>query len=399
MRVLVIAHPDPYTSGGTKRSYEVLRRMNKYGVEPTVVVDENFASNYDVLDGLVHYLVVRHSISRFFGGLFYPLKSLVAIVHDPVDVMKVLKDSAFDLVVSHHEFPHFVLPAYTIAKRLGLPWTAVLQLPLNPFRQTLSGSIEKNPLWFLIQLMTLKALTKTSVLTVSSSLMREMKPMDHVLLNPGIGVDHEIIASCKPLEESYECVFFARLVPEKGVFDALKIWYYVKEKMDNAKLAVMGRFGTNSVRHNFFRLVRRLGLRDNVNYLGFLPQREQIAYVKSSKVLLYPSRIDSLSLTVLESLACGLPVVAYDIPAITMNYKVDSVIKVPKGNIKLAAYEVVRLLQNELFRRNLSRLATEFSKKYTWEAVTEAEVNAYKRLLTYASQKTTSDRVERMFQN
>jgi glycosyltransferase involved in cell wall biosynthesis len=64
--------------------------------------------------------------------------------------------------------------------------------------------------------------------------------------------------------------------------------------------------------------VKRLGLEKRVNYLEYL-DRDKDRYklfetVSRAKVCLYPSHSDAFSLVILESLAVGTPIVAYDIP-------------------------------------------------------------------------------------
>jgi len=51
-----------------------------------------------------------------------------------------------------------------------------------------------------------------------------------------------------------------------------------------------------------------------VRLTGGLSKAELYGLLSRAKVLLYPSHSDSFSIVVLESLACGTPVVAYDIP-------------------------------------------------------------------------------------
>ncbi len=79
-------------------------------------------------------------------------------------------------------------------------------------------------------------------------------------------------------------------------------------------------------------------------YKGFLEPEELYGFVKAAKVLVYPSRHDAFPLVVLETLACGTPVVAYGIPAITSNFPADVVKRVPVGNFEQMAAEALKII-------------------------------------------------------
>lgn len=62
-------------------------------------------------------------------------------------------------------------------------------------------------------------------------------------------------------------------------------------------------------------LARRLGIQEHVHWRGFIADRAELRHEYSRhRVFISPSRYEGLPLTVLEAQACGLPVVASDIP-------------------------------------------------------------------------------------
>jgi len=99
---------------------------------------------------------------------------------------------------------------------------------------------------------------------------------------------------------------------------------------------------------------------------------------------------------VLESLSCGTPVVAYDIPAIRFNYAgTRAVIRVRPLDVKGLIEETYELLRSgdwdrlvnetyELLRSGdwdrLGREGVEFSKGFTWDNVARAEWRALERI-------------------
>jgi len=84
----------------------------------------------------------------------------------------------------------------------------------------------------------------------------------------------------------------------------------------------------------------------NVKYLGYFKNRDELYQtVSKAKLLIYPSYEDTF-LTVLEALALGLTVVAYDIPAIKYVYGELKPVKiVGRGDVVSLARQAVELLK------------------------------------------------------
>jgi glycosyltransferase involved in cell wall biosynthesis len=60
-------------------------------------------------------------------------------------------------------------------------------------------------------------------------------------------------------------------------------------------------------------LVERLGIADHVSWIDVLERQQFIAAMKQYDALLFPSLHDSGGMVVLETLACGLPVICLDV--------------------------------------------------------------------------------------
>ncbi|QGR19133.1 glycosyltransferase [Stygiolobus azoricus] len=89
--------------------------------------------------------------------------------------------------------------------------------------------------------------------------------------------------------------------------------------------------------------------------------------MKSSKIMIYPSYVDSFGIVVAEVLANGLPVVVYDIPAIKHYYGDCKAVKVVRSGDKEALFEAaVELLGNY---KEFKQIAIECAKKYSWNTV------------------------------
>jgi glycosyltransferase involved in cell wall biosynthesis len=124
-----------------------------------------------------------------------------------------------------------------------------------------------------------------------------------------------------------------------------------------------------------------LGVAENIEFRFNASSDEVLRLLASSKAFIYPTRFDSFGLVVLESLSCGTPVVAYDIPAIRFNYAgTRAVIRVRPLDVKGLVNETYELLRGGDWDR-LGREGVEFSKRFTWDNVARVEWNALERIV------------------
>jgi len=169
----------------------------------------------------------------------------------------------------------------------------------------------------------------------------------YFILNPANAVDPELLNHRGVGKDDY-LVFYARMHPEKGIFELPKIIKILRDEYDgDVKLKVMGAFPNDGVRRVFFSLVRRYGVENNIEYLGFVSEEEKHEIVAKAKVLIYPSHSDWFSLVILESLALGTPVVAYDIPGPKSVFSdLPGVLFVREFDVRGFALMVAHVLEN-----------------------------------------------------
>jgi len=93
----------------------------------------------------------------------------------------------------------------------------------------------------------------------------------------------------------------------------------------------------------------------NVFYQGHVPHGEELfRRIADAKILIYPSYSNAFPLTVLEGVALGLAVVAYNIPVLHYVYReLPSVRLVPVGDKHRLALEAskILLMNDEEYRR------------------------------------------------
>ncbi|MCF3124805.1 stealth conserved region 3 domain-containing protein [Streptomyces arenae] len=157
--------------------------------------------------------------------------------------------------------------------------------------------------------------------------------------------------------ESKVIVMAARLTGEKRVDHAVRAFAQVADAHPDWTLRVFG--GGHRERH-LRRLVDGLGLHDRVELLG--PCQDMASeWAKAGLSLMTAGHNEAFPLVLLEALAAGVPVVAYDVltgPAEIVRHRVDGLL-VPPGDIDELAYVMDELMGSDEMRRRFARAARE----------------------------------------
>lgn len=265
-----------------------------------------------------------------------------------------------------------ILPAAYLKKKneKNLWISRVHHVILSPWER--KGNFLINVLSFLGQRLSFWIIKRRSdlILTLSGTydeLIRLGFPTDKIAVsNPGVNL--KTIDSVQALEKMYDAVFLGRLHPTKGVYDMLEIWKYVTMNERDAKLAIIGG-GSKEIVHCLRKLIAEYGLQTNVDLLGFIPNDKQVYKIlKSSKVYVDPEHEDGWSMSGSEAMACGLPMVAYNLKLFETAFH-QGFITVPLYHKKEFADVVVDLLRDEKKRLELAEEAYQEASKFAWEEV------------------------------
>jgi len=218
-------------------------------------------------------------------------------------------------------------------------------------------------------------------LAVSASIPYELNKVGirrrAIVLDPGNGVN-----GCPyvGIGKTYDVIFYARIERLKGAFDFIAAVRGLSKLKEDVRAVVVGS-ASESMAKEVMSYAADLGVASNIEFRFNASSDEVLRLLASSKAFIYPTRSDSSSLVVLESLSCGTPVVAYDIPAIRFNYAgTRAVIRVRPLDVKGLVNETYELLRSGDWDR-LGREGIEFSRGFTWDNVARAEWNALERIV------------------
>lgn len=149
----------------------------------------------------------------------------------------------------------------------------------------------------------------------------------------------------------------------------------IKKEFKEAKLTVLG---TGPEEKFLKSLVKELNI-DGVRFLGEINHKDIPQLYKEADILLNPSLVDNMPISILEAFAAGLPVVSTNVGGIPYLIK-DGIngLLVKPDDFNEMALMVTKLLKNPIMISNITQNGRDTAKKYTWEKIKEELLQAYK---------------------
>jgi glycosyltransferase involved in cell wall biosynthesis len=203
------------------------------------------------------------------------------------------------------------------------------------------------------------------------------------------GIDPARFASAGAAEiEPGMILYLGTLVRKKGVLDLCKAFSRVVEQFPAARLHFVGRDSVDRLTGapSVWSLCQELlstRARERVQYLGPVAYHEVANYVKRAALCVFPSYAEAMPLSWLEVMACGKPVVAYDIGWAREVVEHDSTgLLVERGDIDRLTEGMLRLLRNPCSAERFGeRGRSQVQARFTVRAMAEASLNWYERVL------------------
>ncbi len=371
-RILALLWHSPYefiVAGGFRRTQEILKRIPDdvqiYAIDssPTMLA-ETTSGNLKVVE-----YGFPQSIRRLDKKCFVQMR----LVEWALAMMSIIY-ICFRLKIGGEQFDSIYVPSSEIIPALvaGLIAKSLFGARLilcNTNIEFYPHSVRR----FLAYLHSMS----DQVITLSSDLEQSLRRNGvkaPIVLNT-VGLDLDLITrsiSGSDNRKSYEAVFVGRHDQGKGIFDLVKAWGKLTESLPEARLVTIG-ISTPDYAKRLERLIAELGLGKRIILSGVVDEVTKLRIIKESKVCLFPSYIEGWGIVPQEALACGLPVVVYDLPVYRENIKpCESVFAVPVGDIEAFAMKALELLSNELYNR-YEEVGPEFVRRFDWAGVASAE--------------------------
>jgi len=170
-------------------------------------------------------------------------------------------------------------------------------------------------------------------------------------------------------------IFIGTLRPVKGVRYLIEAMRMIAEGYKRTRLLLVG---DGEERGYLEKLVNKMGLEDCVSFIGRVPHERALTYMVTSDVFVLPSLSEGFPMTILEAMACGLPIVATRIgglPEVIEDGR--SGFLVEPENPKEIAERVLLLLEDNELRKRISLNNKERVEKYSWQHIVNRLAEVY----------------------
>jgi glycosyltransferase involved in cell wall biosynthesis len=152
------------------------------------------------------------------------------------------------------------------------------------------------------------------------------------------------------------------------------------ENPDFAQLKLLV-IGEAPARHAELRsAVVRARVRDDVRFLGFVPQPVLRVFYARAQAFLFPSLYEGFGLPPLEAMAHGAPVLTSNVSSLPEVFR-DAALLVNPENVFDIARGIRQILTDRALRENLTRCGYVRARSLSWRQAAERVREAYERLL------------------
>lgn len=124
----------------------------------------------------------------------------------------------------------------------------------------------------------------------------------------------------------------------------------------------------------------RLGAHPNLELRSGIPEAELLRLYQTAAVILMPLRDATANNAILESMACGLPMIVSDVGAIRDYVTPESAAIVPAFNARAMAEKVVGLMEDPIRCAELGQQARIQALKFAWPSVIQQVKKVYESL-------------------
>lgn len=189
----------------------------------------------------------------------------------------------------------------------------------------------------------------------------------------------------KKFQDHQLIVYFGRLHYQKNVDILIHSFRQIKEKVQNVKLVIIG----DGI--DFPKLKKMSAGDSDIIMTGFVSDSELVDYLRAANVVVFPSRGENASFTLLEAMACGLPVISSDVGTAKWILAEGRGLLLQQYTQKEIAELCVYLLQNPAVAEEIGEKARQYVQhQFSWDSISKKTELVYQKLIEKNRQPTYS---------
>ncbi len=174
-------------------------------------------------------------------------------------------------------------------------------------------------------------------------------------------------------------VYMGRLSYEKSIDQVILATAEVVKEIPTLKLVVIG---DGPEKAKLEKLALTLGIKHNVIFTGFRQNHELVETLQANDIFLTASKTENMPLSVMEGMACGLPVIGADalgIPEIVLDNKNGFLFQ--PDDWKEMAQKILILLEDESTLNKFSKASYQMSENFSEKNMAKSLEKIYEKLI------------------
>jgi glycosyltransferase involved in cell wall biosynthesis len=177
-----------------------------------------------------------------------------------------------------------------------------------------------------------------------------------------------------------DLLYVGRIERAKGVFKLIKAVEKVKEVLPSIKVAILG---DGSKLEALKRMVTEKKLTANVDIRGMQQDQVILDYYHHARILVFPSKVESLGYVGLEAQSCGVPVVAFENKGSSRWCRDNhSGFLVKERSAQKLADKVLEIIHDDVILTRISNAARENIRLEGYNASKQEITDIYKAILS-----------------
>ncbi len=179
------------------------------------------------------------------------------------------------------------------------------------------------------------------------------------------------------------------LEPRKNLLRLVQAFDKIRRQRAGPKMLVLA--GPNGWRfEEVYEAVNRLGLKNEVRFLGQVSDLELVLLYSLADVVALPSLYEGFGFALLEAMACGAPVVCSNAGALPEVAGNAALLVTPTDTDALGTM-LLRLLRNPKLRALLSKKGQAQAAKFRWETCAQAHLTLYEAVIQQKQQESKAN--------
>ena len=174
-------------------------------------------------------------------------------------------------------------------------------------------------------------------------------------------------------------VYMGRVSYEKNIDKALRAFALILKKKPKLKFVIVG---DGQEKRRLEELANRLNIQKSTIFTGFLSGSKLVEALQANELFLTASKSENMPLSVLEAMACGLPVVAVaalGIPEIVREG--ENGLLARSDDPEELAKNILKLLDNEQMLAKFSKMSHRLAENYLPEKICQMHEDVYNRVI------------------